>query len=238
MHKLHRSQLAPPSCLAEYDHHTQTWDDLHGNCKKQIRSRLLQMQAKPPQDTTVPDETENASPYGLRCAYCEEAIWDGGHIEHFRRKNPHRPDAYPELTFDWSNLFLSCNAQIHCGHYKDRPSAQAYDPKDLIKPDEDDPHEYLHFHSSGEVRVKSGLSQEKAHRAQQTIDVFGLNDGSLQGARRRAIKPYRQRLTENEEWTELLSWSEDDRQAYLQGEIEEARWEPYASTILHFLCHL
>jgi hypothetical protein len=38
----------------------------------------------------------------------------------------------------------------HSGHYKDRRNAPPYNPGDLIKPDVDDPNDFLFFHSSGE----------------------------------------------------------------------------------------
>ena len=227
MHKLDRANSVAPACLAQYQHQTQTWDNLHNNCKQALRAALVQMQGIPGVTTA------NANEYGVRCAYCEAQIYHAGHIEHFRRKNRQHPDGYPELTFAWDNLFLACGETAHCGHYKDRPNAPAYDPNDLIKPDEHDPEHFLYFYSSGAVRPRQRLSEADAHRAAETIRVFGLDDPVLAEKRRRALKAYREKIAADLD--ELASWPPEDRQAYLSEEIEQTRWEPYATTIKHFL---
>ncbi len=224
MHQLDRASVTPPACLNAYEYRTQQWDDLSSVCKRQLRAALVQMQGIP--GVTTPDANE----HGLRCAYCEGAIYHEGHIEHFRRKNPAH---YPELTFAWPNLFLACGANTHCGHYKDRRGAPAYDPAQLIKPDEHVPSDFLHFHSTGEVRVRAGLDADGAHRATETIRVFGLDDGALSGARAKAVSFYKTKVLDD--LNELASWPLEDRQAYLVGEVEATRWEPYATTIHHFL---
>ena len=226
MLKLDRADIIAPACLAEYDYRTQRWDDFKGDCKKQLRFALFQFQGIPG------IALENTREYGLRCAYCESAIRNEGHIEHFRRKNPKH--GYPELTFEWSNFFLACGANTHCGHYKDRPSAAAYNPDELVKPDEHNPEHYFYFHSTGEVRVRSPLSPEDNHRATETIRVFGLNDNALAGARAKAVSTYKN--IKAEDFEELMSWDDADINEYLQGEIEATRWHPYATTIKHFLC--
>lgn len=227
MHKLERSKVTAPECLADYDYRTQIWDDLRGERKRALRAALVQMQGIP---GVTPDD---GSEHGVRCAYCEAQIHHAGHIEHFRRKNRSRPDGYPELTFKWGNLFLACGSQTHCGHYKDRKSAPAYDPDELIKPDEHDPEYYLYFHSSGEVRPRHLLEPADAHQATETIRVFRLNEASLAGRREKALRVYRERIAADLD--ELADWPSEDREAYLRDEIEATRWDPYATTIKHFL---
>lgn len=122
---------------------------------------------------------------------------------------------------------------MHCGHHKDRKGSPAYDPNKLIKPDEVDPEHFLYFHSSGEVHPKVGLSDHDRDIAQETIRVFGLNEGSLQGKRRQAIREFRRRYLKDLQ--ELASWSDQDRRFYMQAELEATRWHPYATTIKHFL---
>lgn len=222
---LDRTTIDAPACLAEYDYRVHTWDDFGGPCKRQLRQSLVRLQNDPSLDAEVPHE------YGVRCAYCESAIFHEGHIEHFRRKNPTR--GYPELTFEWSNLFLACGANNHCGHYKDRKSALPYDPNHLIKPDEHDVDDYLYFHSSGEVRAKAGLDEPGLRKATESIRVFGLDNSVLASNRAKALRSYRK--LKDEELEELASWEESDRNDYLRGEIEVTRWDPFASTIRHFL---
>ncbi|MET4876393.1 TIGR02646 family protein [Morganella morganii] len=224
MHKLDRSAAVPPESLNDYDYRTKIWKDLKPDCKKALRAALVQMQGIP--DITTPDVKE----YGLRCAYCECAIRNDGHIEHFRRKNK---DHFPELTFTWENLFLACESKEHCGHYKDRKEALVYNPDELIKPDIHDPHDYLYFHSSGWVIPQSGLSHDDKHRAEETIRVFGLNNDELPGARVSALKVYRTAILND--LNEIEGWPEGDRTEYLKAEIESTKWEPYSTTIKHFL---
>lgn len=225
MHFLDRTVVDAPLCLGNYDHTTQTWDDLGGPCKAQLRAALVTLQGIPSVTT------DYAGEYGVRCAYCESAIRHEGHIEHFRRKNP---SYFPEMTFAWANLFLACGSQNHCGHFKDRKSAQPYNPDQLIKPDEHDPERYLYFHSTGEVRAKAGLTvPADQQRACETIRVFGLNAPALAGERARVVSTYKQKMLGNLD--EIETWSQQDRESYLKNEIQETRWEPYATTIKHFL---
>ncbi|HQQ70073.1 MAG TPA: TIGR02646 family protein [Alicycliphilus sp.] len=224
MHKLDRAAVASPACLAAYDYQTQEWDDLDPGCKREVRAALLAMQGIPGVTTA------DANGYGLRCAYCESAIRHEGHIEHFRRKNPAH---HPELTFAWLNLFLACGARTHCGHYKDRRDASAYDPGQLIKPDEHDPAHYLYFHSSGEVRVRGGLNAAGAHRGEETIRVFGLNERALVGARAKALAAYKRRVLADLD--EIAVWPKPELEAYLEQEVVDTRYEPYATTIHDFL---
>jgi len=225
MHYLDRTAVQAPLCLAGYDHASQTWVDFGGVCKSQLRAALVRMQGIPGV-TTV-----DAAEYGVRCAYCESAIRHEGHIEHFRRKNPQH---FPELTFVWTNLFLACGSQSHCGHFKDRGLAPAYDPAHLIKPDEHDPEEFLHFHSSGEVRSKAGLTAlDDQRRASETIRVFGLDAPALSGERANVTSIYKKAILG--ELNEIASWQPQEREDYLKSEIQATQWEPYATTIKHFL---
>jgi len=224
MHKLDRSQVEAPPCLESCDYRSQTWDDLGADCKQQVRRQLAAMQGRP---VAASDEPSPATT-NVRCAYCEKELHTDSHIEHFRRRKHHR-----HLTFEWSNLFLSCNGPTHCGHFKDRPSAPAYDPDLLIKPDQDDPDHFLFFHSSGKVSPRQDLSAVDRGRAEETIRVFGLNAPSLKGERRKAVQRYRDRMMGDLE--EIADWSEDLRRAYLLQEVAETRWDPYATTIKHFL---
>ncbi len=106
------------------------------------------------------------------CAYCEAGLLNGRHIEHFATRNNH-----PNLTYEWTNLFGSCDRTDCCSHYKDsaRNPFSGYNLADLIKPDSEDPWHFLVFGSDGRVSVRDGLSESETKRGQTTIDVFNLN---------------------------------------------------------------
>lgn len=227
MHKLDRSRVAVPLCLDAYDHRTKIWDDLESGCKRKVREELLAMQGRP-----VPGS--DGTFVDVRCAYCEAVIYERGHIEHFRRKN--RELGFPELTFSWGNLFLSCDDKAHCGHFKDRPGGEPYDPNVLVKPDEDDPDKFLYFHSSGEVRPREGLPAREKLRAEETIRIFRLDESTLAYDRARAVKVYRE--MKKDDFEELASWSQEMRQEYYAEEIEATQWDRFATTIRHFLQRL
>lgn len=121
-----------------------------------------------------------------RCAYCEVKIRDGArHIEHFLSRHSH-----PKHTFDWNNLFGSCDRDDSCGKYKDG-NGKPYQPEDLIKPDVDDPDPFLLFTLDGHVGPSDGLSPADLWRAKETIRVFNLNCAGLATERKNALDRYR-----------------------------------------------
>jgi uncharacterized protein (TIGR02646 family) len=228
MHKLDRAAVPRPACLDDYDYLFNKWDALDKQHKKFVRLSLQKMQGQQVVMVEADDEAEVV--LGLRCAYCECQMFYGGHIEHFRRKNKAH---YPELTFEWTNLFLACVSTENCGHYKDRDGA-VYDPDELIKPDFHDPDDYLYYHSSGEVRVRhrNTTSAADCRRGEETIRVFHLDCGRLQGARHRALKQYLDRSTGILD--DLMEFDEKDRQEFIGLEIDATKCDPYWTTIRHF----
>ena len=98
MHKLDRT--APPRCLKKYDYRRDRWNDVTDREKHEIWQQLEKMQ-------------------GRLCAYCESKLTEKRHIEHFRQRS-----SFSKLTFEWENLFGSCNREDSCGKFKDK---QSYD---------------------------------------------------------------------------------------------------------------
>lgn len=143
-------------------------------------------------DTWMSVEQSNIWPYLLEmqgefCAYCE-CSFNRKHIEHFRPRGK-----FPALTFEWCNLFGSCGDSSkaggwqRCGIFKDN-GAGNYNPELLIKPDDDNPDDYLLFLTTGQVVPAKGISGHKLLKAQETIRVFNLNgDPSLLGSRKKAL---------------------------------------------------
>ncbi|WP_224788154.1 retron Ec78 anti-phage system effector HNH endonuclease PtuB [Pseudomonas fluorescens] len=164
MRKLQRG--SGPGCLSLYQHGRHNWGCVTSEHRAEIWRDLNTMQ-------------------GGRCAYCEAPINESDrHIEHFRQKGRD-----PRVTFEWENLFGSCNRHESCGKHKDRC---AYAPLVLIKPDCDDPDDYWVFVSDGTIRPRADLSTPQQSRAEESLRIFNLDarNGRLRHMRREAVRQY------------------------------------------------
>jgi uncharacterized protein (TIGR02646 family) len=216
VHKLTRP--IPPACLCRYDYRTQKWGDVSEGHKGEIWLKIDDMQGK-------------------RCAYCEAQIvttkvGSTAHIEHFEQR---KPTASPDKTFLWSNLFGSCNRQSSCGKYKDD---QSYTQTVLIKPDIEDPEDFLLFAPDGTVSPRIGLTPMNKHRAMETIRIFNLN-ASLVEIRKRELKGYIQTAEFLAELFELAAEFEDGLGSYeieLANELAAIQGLPFETAIRHTLC--
>ncbi len=116
-----------------------------------------------------------------KCAYCESKIShiDYGHIEHFRPKS-----RYPELTFEWTNLLLSCPI-CNGPEYKGNrfPEEAAGGP--LINPCDDTPDEHLEFVFDPVAMLTTVIG--KTPRGEITEKLLGLNRHDLRAYRTRII---------------------------------------------------
>ena len=208
MHHLERN-AAIPGGLSSYRHGYHKWS---GSCpttaeRASIWQALVAMQ-------------------GERCAYCEGPISENSrHIEHFRQRG-----RYPQGTFDWHNLFGSCDRNGTCGDYKDK--CGHYQHEDLIKPDVDEPDNFLIFTPLGAIRPRAGLSASDHHRAKETIRILKL-DGPLNQIRRTEVAGYVQTA---EIFAEMaMSFSESEWRPLLEEEIRNTMHLPYATAIRHVL---
>jgi uncharacterized protein (TIGR02646 family) len=212
MHKLERPQA--PDCLAKYKHGRNNWGDVSPEDKMQIRQRLDEMQQK-------------------RCAYCECPInidieKKDAHIEHFRQRS-----RCPQETFEWSNLFGSCNSQESCGNHKDR--LPPYNPADLIKMDEDDPDDFFLFVADGTIDLRKNLTEPQKHRAKETLRIFNLSPqhGALRHRRKAAVQGY---LQTAEVLTEMvLNFGEEECLPLFEKELNATKDLPFATAIRHIL---
>lgn len=205
MRKLDRSCVSEPECLPNYDYRSMTWDSLTKEDKECIKTKLQEMQ-------------------GERCAYCEGPLSSlGRHIEHFRRKSHYR-----NLTFQWDNLFWSCDRKDSCGHYKDH-GAGPYSPDDLVNPCIDDPDRYFRFRSNGTIGIRQGLSASDIRSASETLRVFNLDEnyGRLRRMRKCAALPYVQAADE------ILGLDPPDRAEFIAAEIQATEHLPFSSVIRH-----
>lgn len=173
------------------------------------------------------------------CAYCECRLEQGKkHIEHFSQRSI---DA--GATFDWANLFGSCNCLDSCGKHKDERAAQ-WQQEDLLKPDQDNPEQFLRFFSDGAVRPRANLAPDQRRRAEETLRVFNLDATShrLRDLRRGAIQGWLKSLQEVQEgWAGLVAaqlCTQDEAFAQVQEQFDDWLSEmrtPFATAIRHAL---
>lgn len=209
MRYLDRMAVPAPACLGSYTHHTNSWDNVTGLHREQIRARLQQMQ-------------------GRRCAYCEGGIDAlGQHIEHFRRKSQ-----FQVLTFEWGNLYWSCDQTDSCGHYKDH-GAGHYNVADLIDPCAEDPDAFFRFRADGTITIRAGLTAHDQHRAAETLRVFGLDEkwGRLRNMRKGAVAGY---IRDADEAIKV-GFGPADLQEYFKEALVAAAAEPFPTVVRHVL---
>lgn len=78
-----------------------------------------------------------------------------------------------------------------------------------------------------------GIELEQSAKTIREADVrvFNLNCGRLRGDRQKAVKRYLDRSSGILE--ALMDFEENDRQAFIDEEIEATKWEPFWTTIRH-----
>lgn len=206
MHNLVRPEA--PGCLSRFRHGRDHWGaDVSFDDKREIWEKLVVMQ-------------------GHRCAYCEDKLPEGRrHIEHFRQRS-----RYPQGTFQWDNLFGSCDKKNSCGRHKDRT---IYSDGDILKPDVDDPDDYLQFLADGRIVPLNDLTGGQRHLADETLRVFNLDQerGPLRQMRRSAVQAYLGTVEDLQECAEL---DESLYLEYLHEELEAIAGQPFETAIQHF----
>lgn len=191
-----------PLCLAQFTHGQDNWSVISNNrLTNEIWEKLHIMQR------------------GF-CAYCESQLQEDNtkrHIEHFIQKGRN-----PSMTFDWDNLFGSCNNPNRCGKFKDEDSeAKNIDLAKVCKPDVMDPSELILFLNSGKVRSKTTLTLEKKEIADNTIAVFNLDgDSTLENSRKAAIAG--EKSLADSYWEMLVNDDNDELTELLEMELSEA----------------
>jgi len=140
----------------------------------------------------------------LLCGYTELPITfepTSSHIDHFRRKSA---EFFPELTFEWNNLIVSCCSDDFGGRYKDLTylkgkSKKAYN--NILNPVIENPHDYFEYTEWGQIIPKSGLNTAMILKATETIEAFKLTHESLRTRRYAMIentKTYKSDFSLNE----------------------------------------
>ncbi len=115
------------------------------------------------------------------CSYCDlypVAPSSPETVDHFRPKGRRR---WPELAYDWGNLFFACAA---CQSEK----RERFD-EHALKPDAPDYRwqDFFRFNTiTGEIVPRPGIDEHARARAEATIELFGLNRRGRPRARRNA----------------------------------------------------
>lgn len=153
--------------------------------------------------------------YNKKCAYCESLIPEQAdrQVDHYRPKKAREKgeDQHPGyfwLTYEWSNLLLSCDT---CNGKKStkfpvdgtRVTTPPTNQKDwelhstpmtgeqplLLNPEVDDPSDHLCFFPDGQIHSKN-----KSLRGAKTIDVCKLDRQELTIERKKLIDKFRDDL--------------------------------------------
>lgn len=216
MRKLTRP-IKPPRCiLRAQDAGSTNWQRLRGKDRREIWVKLNEMQHR-------------------ICAYCERAFSeDDSHIEHLYPRAK-----YEGLTFEWKNLFGSCNSQYSCGIYKDSTkNPHEVDHELLIKPDQDNPTYYFRYYKNGRISIRSQLSDTEYWQARETIQAFNLNHRTLVSLRQHHLAPLMQMEAEFILWCDLCE-AHPEMEADLAAEIRQLLIEqvdtPFQSIKQHYI---
>lgn len=119
------------------------------------------------------------------CAYCdgwEMNVTGEATIDHHRPKS-----RFPELAFDWENLFPACE---YCQGRHGK--GERWDER-ALKPDDSDYNFARYFryvHATGYLEPNPQASDEVQARALATIELLGLNRGNRPQCRKRITKLY------------------------------------------------
>ena len=131
------------------------------------------------------------------CPYCEIKLESelGYHIEHIQPKT-----ANPYLTFEYTNLILSCFSSVElknyvsnarsCGHYKDfAVHGLPFDLNLFISPTDPNCEHYFHYELNGEINMNPQFLQdlEISAKVLYTIDRLNLNCNRLVRQREEVI---------------------------------------------------
>lgn len=184
-----------------------SWGDLNGEAElvEALRRRLFEEQ-------------------GHLCCYCgRRLLANDNHIEHFVP----RDDKYGNsaLTFVWSNLLASCQANLmrgdprHCGNTK----GNWYDFNLIVSPLEKTCEQRFHFELDG--RIRPSLKDDVG--AAETIKHLELDGARLRALRNKAIEAIFEGLE-----GELLPEEYDRWMATLSEKDAAGKYEPFCMVLV------
>lgn len=132
-----------------------------------------------------------------RCECAYTGLWLGEgtsqlvHIDHFRKKA-----LYPNLRFDWHNLFAAAKDLYYGSDYKDstitgplKKANNCY--QSFWSPLEPNLEDKFWYRQDGKILPHPQLSEREQLLAQNTIDMYNLNAPDLKYKRRGVIESVR-----------------------------------------------
>lgn len=159
-------------CLRTAAANAWSWDDFHTNDQDgyhACREQGLQEQLH-------------------ECAYTGLWLSEGTkqsiHIDHFKKRS-----IYPELTFDWNNLFVAAKDVDSGADYKDKHISgprQVADSvyKNIFSPLEANLSKYFWYRQDGEIIPHPSINDESIRsKVKKTIEIFNLNSADLKNRR-------------------------------------------------------
>lgn len=158
-----------PACLAMAEKKGWSWEDFVANDKAGYRA--CRQQADAEQQAV--------------CAYTELPLDVDKvmvHIDHFRRKG-----IYQKLRFKWDNLFAAVKDHRFGSDYKDRMVNSKNEKQiyaSILIPLTDNLQSFFHYATNGKIEPSANLTEAEQQRAQDTIDIFNLNEPELVNRRR------------------------------------------------------
>lgn len=100
---------------------------------------------------------------GQYCAFCDRRLETSLAVEHKLPKA-----SFPTLEHDWVNFLLACT---NCNSTKgQRPNLLT----DIYWPDQDNTFRAFEYVTGGLINVASGLTPQETQKAQETLDLMGL----------------------------------------------------------------
>ena len=155
-------------CTLKDDLKGLSWDDFHCSYP-QVYAKCVQ---------------QAISEQNGECAYTEIPLPDKSqHLDHYKKKA-----IFPELTFDWNNLFAAVKNVRFGADFKDKyingKNCKTVYSK-LLCPTLDNIEEYFTYSLDGSI-LPSANCPDKA-KAEFTIKVFNLNDDALVSRRHALI---------------------------------------------------
>lgn len=157
-------------------HNLTIWSDYYANKKRVLKEHILK-------------EEQN-----YLCIYCESKISSHKNSSHLEHIQPKAQDKYPELTFKYSNLAVSCNgtcnnevndnAHHNCGHIK----KNMYNEEKFLNPIEVDNIRAYFIYDFDEYAIESSPKDDV--KSEYMINTLNLNDNGLKLARKKALNNF------------------------------------------------